>query len=73
MVEKERAIIYAIRKRQRNWIIRMLGGDLLIRTVITGKMEGTKQEENLDSWKVPRVTDLNGLATGDSLIVALVD
>ena len=34
----------------------MLRGDWLKRTVIKGKWIDVKQEEELDSWMVPRVT-----------------
>ena len=45
MIEEERVIIRTIRKRQRKWIGiigHMHTGDSLPRTVIEGKMEGTK-------------------------------
>src|SRR6218665_1512296 len=38
MIEEERALICAIRKRQRKWIGHMLRGDSTLRTVVEEKM-----------------------------------
>jgi len=46
MVDEKRSLNGLIRGRQRNWLDRIMRGDLFLRTIIEGRMEGKRKEED---------------------------
>src|SRR3984885_9830703 len=47
-VGENRSLIRTIRERQRRWIGHTLRGDSMLRTILEGKMEGNRKEEDQD-------------------------
>jgi len=43
-VEKERSILYVIKRRKANWIDHMLRRNFLLKQVMKGKIEGTGRQ-----------------------------
>jgi len=43
MVGENRGLINTVRQRQKNWLWHVLRGDSVLRTVLEGRMEGTRR------------------------------
>jgi len=50
MVDEKRSLLQILLNQQRNWLVNIMRGDSLLRTIVEGRMEGTKRKEEDQEW-----------------------